>query len=259
MGFKDLLYYIYGRRLLSSVRKGPLPQHVGLIMDGNRRYAREKNLPALIDGHKRGAEKLDEVLKWCEDLDIRTVTIWVFSTENQQRAPDEVDELIEVIQAKIDQMTRNPLTRKRSMRIRAVGQIENLPPALQDTIRKAENATRSHDRFFLNIAVAYGGRQEIADAFKKLLAEKQKQAIPLEAIAASISPEEISRYMYTYDVPDPDLIIRTSGEVRLSGFLLWQSAYSEFYFCDVNWPAFRRIDFLRAIRSYQQRDRRFGV
>ena len=128
----------------------------------------------------------------------------------------------------------------------------------REAIESGMERTAGNTGLQLHLALSYGGRQEIADAFKKLLAEKQKQAIPLEAIAASISPEEISRYMYTYDVPDPDLIIRTSGEVRLSGFLLWQSAYSEFYFCDVNWPAFRRIDFLRAIRSYQQRDRRFG-
>jgi short-chain Z-isoprenyl diphosphate synthase len=258
VGLKNLIYYLYERRLLASVRQGRLPQHVGLILDGNRRYARAKNLPTITDGHRKGAEKLDEVLRWCGDLNIRTVTIWVFSTENQQRTPGEVEELMEVIENKIEEMAQDPLIRELQMRIRAVGQIGNLPPHVRDTIRKAEESTRKYDRFFLNIAVAYGGRQEIADAFKKLLAEKAGSGLSPAEIAASISPEEISRHMYTYDVPDPDLIIRTSGEVRLSGFLLWQSAYSEFYFCDVNWPAFRKIDFLRAIRSYQQRERRFG-
>ncbi|HPP06894.1 MAG TPA: polyprenyl diphosphate synthase, partial [Syntrophorhabdaceae bacterium] len=150
----------------------------------------------------------------------------------------------------------NPVVKKNGFKIRTLGNIDVLPDELKEVIRKAEDKTKTHDRRILNIAIGYGGREEIVEAVKKVIKEK-KFSTPLE-LAENITVDDITSHLYTNGIPDPDLIIRTSGEIRLSGFLLWQSAYSEFYFCDALWPAFRRIDFLRAIRSYQQRNRRFG-
>jgi short-chain Z-isoprenyl diphosphate synthase len=255
---RRLLYRLYERNLLREVRTGRLPQHVGLILDGNRRFARSVGLPDILDGHRLGAEKLEEVLTWCDELSIRMVSIWILSTENLQRAPDEVAALLELIERKMRDVTRNPKTHAKRMRIRAIGKLEILPPSVREAIREAEEATREYDRFFLNVAVGYGGRQEISDAVQSLLKDRFAQGLSPEQVVDEVTPDNLGKYLYTYDMPDPDLIIRTSGEVRLSGFLLWQSAYSEFYFCDVFWPAFRRVDLLRAIRSYQQRERRFG-
>jgi short-chain Z-isoprenyl diphosphate synthase len=152
----------------------------------------------------------------------------------------------------------DPKIHQRQVRIRAIGQLDLLPASLQDAIRAAETATGDHDRFFLNVAVGYGGRQEVVDAVKGLLHDWGKQGLTPGEVAERLTADVVGKYLYTYDLPDPDLIIRTSGEVRLSGFLLWQSAYAEYYFCDAYWPAFRKIDLLRAIRSYQHRQRRFG-
>lgn len=259
MGFvKQPLYYIYSKMLTSEVKRRELPQHVGLILDGNRRYARKQGLEDVAKGHQKGADKLDEVLAWCDELDIKAITIWVLSTENLNRPPEEVRKLLTIIENKITDIANNPATHKKKVRIRAVGQLEMLPPSTRKVIAEAEAKTKGYGSFYLNIAIGYGGRQEIADAFKKLIREKQHAGVSLDKLAEEINPEIISKYMYAYDIPDPDLIIRTSGEVRLSGFLLWQSAYSEFYFCDVYWPSFRKIDLLRAIRNYQQRQRKFG-
>ena len=254
----DLIYRIYQRNLLAEIRRNKLPQHIGLILDGNRRYARSVGLPDLLEGHRLGAQKLEEVLTWCEELDIRMVSIWILSTENLLRPPEELSALLGLIEAKMRNVARDPQVHKKRMRIRAIGKLELLPPSMREAIREAEGATRDYDGFFLNVAVGYGGRQEIADAVQSLLRDRAAQGMSLERAIQEITPDNMGKYLYTYDLPDPDLIIRTSGEVRLSGFLLWQSAYSEYYFCDAYWPAFRRIDFLRAIRSYQQRERRFG-
>jgi short-chain Z-isoprenyl diphosphate synthase len=255
---KGLIYRFYENRLLSEVRNIPPPRHVGLILDGNRRFAIEKGLRTITEGHKMGADKLDEVLSWCEELKIRNITVWVFSTENLSRSQEEVKELLRVIEWKIRQLSTDPLTHKRRMKIKTIGKMELLPETTRRAIKEAEDATRNYENFSLNIALGYGGRQEIADAFKDLVRKKLSNGVSLEDIVGDITPDEIGRHLYTLDLPDPDLLIRTSGEIRMSGFLLWQSAYSEFYFCDVYWPAFRKIDFLRAIRSYQQRERRFG-
>lgn len=252
------LYYIYAKLLLSEVRKESLPNHLGLILDGNRRFAREKRLKDPSEGHQKGADKLDEVLGWCQELGIKVITIWVLSTDNLSRDAQELDKLLKVIERKILDLTHNPIVHKNQVRIKAVGQLSVLPPSTRKAINEAEKATKDYDCQYLNIAIGYSGRQEIADAFKKMLKDKKKECASLDEIIKEIDPEVISNYMYEYELPDPDLIIRTSGEIRLSGFLLWQSAYSEFYFCDVFWPSFRKIDLLRAIRSYQQRQRRFG-
>lgn len=256
---KDLVYRLYEGRLLQDVRVGELPHHIGLILDGNRRYARERGYSSILEGHQRGAEKVEEVLGWCEELEIRMVTVWIFSTENVSRTQEEVDGLLELIEKKMYEIAKDPKVHRKRMRIRAIGKMELLPASTVKAIQEAEDATRDYDAFFLNVAVGYGGRQEIADAVASMLREKWGKGLPTDRIIDEISIDEIGKHLYTYELPDPDLIIRTSGEIRLSGFLLWQSAYSEYYFCDAYWPVFRKIDFLRAIRSYQQRERRFGI
>jgi short-chain Z-isoprenyl diphosphate synthase len=254
--FKKLLYFSYAKILEREVKRGFLPTHIGLILDGNRRYAKEMGIDDVTWGHVEGAKKLDEVLKWCAEMDIKIVTIWVFSTDNTQRNKEEIEGLLNVIETKIDELSRNPVIRQLGYRIRVLGNLDLLPERLQEVIRTCEDRTKDHDRRSLNIAVGYGGREEIVEAVKKAIREKGPSTGA--DLAESITIDDITSHLYTCGLPDPDLIIRTSGEVRLSGFLLWQSAYSEFYFCDAFWPVFRKIDFLRAIRSYQQRSRRFG-
>lgn len=253
------LYRLYERRLLREVQQHPLPRHIGLILDGNRRYARDLGFEDPLAGHRVGAGKLEEVMDWLEELDVRITTLFALSTENLTRPPAELVGIIALIEEKMRSVAVDPKIHRKGVRVRAVGQRELLPASLQEAIALAEEATRAHDNFYLNIAVGYGGRQEITDAVALLLRDRARRGESLDKAAGEITPEEIGKYLYTYDMPDPDLIIRTSGELRLSGFLLWQSAYSEFYFCDAYWPAFRKIDLLRAIRSYQQRKRRFGT
>jgi len=222
------LYRVYEATLLHEIRQGRLPEHVGLILDGNRRFARLAGLPDILDGHRRGAEKLEEVLTWCEELGIRMVSIWMLSTENLQRSPDEVAGLLGLIERKMRDVARDPKTHAKRMRIRAIGDLDLLPQKVREAIREAEEATKDHDHFFLNVAVGYGGRQEIMDAMRSFLQDRFRQGLPPERILEDVTPDNLQKYLYTYDLPDPDLIIRTSGEVRLSGFLLWQSAYSEY-------------------------------
>lgn len=253
---KRALYYSYEKLLQNEVRRGTMPTHVGLILDGNRRYAIEMGFDDVTLGHKEGAKKLDDVLQWCCDLGIKIVTIWVLSTENIHRDREEVSGLLKVIEEKIDELSKSPVIKKNGFKIKALGNLEILPDTLREAIRKSEASTKDNKKHILNIAVGYGGREEIVEAVKRALKEKKVQTAA--ELANSITSEDITSHLYTNGIPDPDLIIRTSGEIRLSGFLLWQSAYSEFYFCDALWPVFRKIDFLRAIRSYQQRGRRFG-
>jgi short-chain Z-isoprenyl diphosphate synthase len=251
-----ILYYLYEKRLFRRIRKGVAPGHLGLILDGNRRYARAMGLDDVADGHREGARRLDEVLQWCADLGIGIVTIWVLSPDNIRRDGDEVAALFEIIRDKMEDLSHNQVVVKNKFKIKAFGKLHILPPELQEAIRLCEASTARFDGHMLNIAIGYGGREEIVEAAKKAL--MQKSASSVEELVQGLTVEDIANHLYTCGIPDPDLIIRTSGEVRLSGFLLWQSAYSEFYFCDALWPLFRKIDFLRAIRSYQHRNRRFG-
>ncbi|MBI4589914.1 MAG: di-trans,poly-cis-decaprenylcistransferase [Candidatus Rokubacteria bacterium] len=255
---KRLVYGFYERQLLTEVSHRPLPQHLGLIQDGHRRYARENGLASLAEGYQLGAEKTEEVLGWCAELGIATVTLWWLSTENLCRQPDEVHDVLRVIETKMAEWIEGGLVRRLGMRVRPIGLLDLLPASALNALRAAEAATRHQGRMLLNMAVGYGGRQEIVDAIKGHLRDCFNRGEEPEEILRGLTPDAVVKYLYTYDCPDPDLIIRTSGEVRLSGFMLWQSAYSEFYFCDAYWPAFRKIDFLRAIRSYQNRHRRFG-
>jgi short-chain Z-isoprenyl diphosphate synthase len=255
---KNLVYRFYERRLESQLRSGPIPNHIGLIVDGNRRFARRAGFGNVADGHRKGADKVDEVLAWCEDLFVPVVTMWALSTDNFQRDPEELMPLIGIIEEKIAALAEAQKTARLPRRIRVVGRTELLPESTREVIANAEAETAAYHPFQLTIAVGYGGREEITDAVRRMIADRIARGDSLEGVAAGLEPDEIGRYLYTEETPDPDLIIRTSGEVRLGGFLLWQSAYSEYYFCDAYWPAFRRIDFLRAIRSYQQRNRRHG-
>ena len=253
MNIPAVLYKLYEPMLWAQIKNGPRPQHIGLIVDGNRRFARVKGL-ASNEGHNAGSQKLEDFLRWCWRLDIKIVTLYGFSTENHKRSTDEVDYLMDLILRKLKQYQVDPVIRQEKVRIKVIGQRENLSDEMIEEIDKTESLTAGHDRFLLNIAVSYGGRAEIVDAVKKI-GEKIQEG--------SLTPEQIDEHLfenhlYTEGIPDPDLIIRTSGEERLSGFLIWQSAYSELYFTEVYWPAFRMIDFWRAIRVYQQRERRFG-
>jgi len=253
-----LLYYLYSRRLARDLRRRPRPRHIGIILDGNRRHGRSLGITEPRALYDLGADKLDEILEWCAELAIPAVTLWVFSTENFHRPAAEVSGILASVEGKLTALAGDPAIHRRRVRVRAIGCLEMLPQRVLAAIRAAERATAEYDGLELNIAVAYGGRQEIADAVRALLACLAAGQTTLAGAIEHVTPEAIARHLYTAGLPDPDLIIRTSGEVRLSGFLLWQSAHSEFYFTDVLWPAFRKIDFLRAIRSFQERHRRYG-
>jgi short-chain Z-isoprenyl diphosphate synthase len=252
------LYRVYERWLNREVRGGPIPGHIGIILDGNRRHGEKHGVRAPSETYSLGADKLDDVLEWCGELAVPAITLWVFSTENWARPLEQVSSILATIEAKVRTLSDHPKIHRRRVRVQAIGKLELLPASLREVIRAASEATEDYDSMILTIAVAYGGRDEIVDAVRALLAEQAERGLTVVDAIAEITREAIARHLYTAGSPDPDLIIRTSGELRLSGFLLWQSAYSEFYFCDVPWPAFRKIDFLRAVRSYQRRKRRFG-
>jgi len=254
---RELLYGVYERQLERRIRSGPLPRHVGVILDGNRRYARRMGYAQLTDGHVRGADKVEELVGWCDDLGVPIVTLWALSTDNLNRQPEELAAIFGLIEQKVESFSRNP-DRTRQRRVRVVGRRELLPDSTRAAIERVEEATADKGPSELLVAIGYGGREEITDAVRRMIADRIRGGDSLEGIVSNLEPDEISRYLYAPDIPDPDLIIRTSGELRLSGFLLWQSAYSEYYFCDVFWPEFRRIDFLRALRSYASRERRRG-
>lgn len=251
------LYRWYAHYLTAQVATDPTPAHIGLILDGNRRYARDIGLQATL-GHQFGVNKLREVLEWCLDLEVRHVTLYVFSTENFGRSQDEVDTLLDLFVRESARLLQEPRLKNGRVRVKIIGQRARLPERVVAASEALELSTADHDGMVLTIALAYSGREEITDAVKGMLAAAATAGGSLESVAASLKAEDIERYLYTQGTPDPDFIIRTSGEQRLSGFLLWQAAYSEFYFCDVLWPAFRRIDFLRAVRTYQRRNRRYG-
>ncbi len=255
---KRILYSLYERRLRRQIQARAAPRHVGIILDGNRRYARQHGLADARAAYDLGAEKLDDVLAWCSELKIPAVTLWVCSIDNLKRSHAEVSPILAAVEAKIRALAQDPAIHRLRVRVKAVGRLDLLPGSTAAALRAAEDITARYDGMTLAIAIAYGGREEIADAVRALIRERIGLGATLETIAGEITPEAVDRHLYTAGLPEPDLIIRTSGEVRLSGFLLWQSVHSEFYFSDVNWPDFRKVDFLRAIRSFQQRARRFG-
>jgi short-chain Z-isoprenyl diphosphate synthase len=248
----------YEARLLAAVQARPVPRHVGIILDGNRRHARGQGVSDFRRIYEVGAGKLDEVLDWCAALGVGAVTLWVCSTDNLARPAEEVSGILAAIEDKMRLLAADPRISRLGVRVQAIGRLDLLPASLTDAIERARRATEANGQMTLTIAANYGGREEIADALRSLLRDCAGHGLTLEQAVEVVTPEAIGRHLYSPSLPDPDLIIRTSGELRLSGFLLWQSVYSEYHVTDVNWPAFRRIDFLRAIRTYQQRDRRFG-
>lgn len=260
--FKEVIkrpfYALYLERLRAKADQWKKPQHVGMIMDGNRRFARDLGFKNALEGHHRGADKLHEVLQWCNETGIPVITAWCFSIENFQRSTQEVEGLLGLFEDKTRRMADEPQVHEQRIRVRFIGRLELLPESLRKEITRVEEATADYDQVQLNIAMAYGGREEIADAVRRHIADRAAEGTDLETILEGLDADSITPYLYTSGQPEPDLILRTSGEVRLSGFLLWQSAHSEYYFSDANWPAFREIDFLRALRAYDQRQRRFG-
>lgn len=249
-----LLYSTYEQRLLAELDRSRLPGHVAVLADGNRRWAR-LNAPGepLVAGYQAGADKLQEFVRWCDEVGIQVVTLWVLSTENLTRNTSDVGPLLGVIQSLFVDLASSG-----RWRVKCVGDLTMLPPDMAQAIRDAELASAGNPGMQVNIAIAYGGRHELRDAVRKLLAEEASHGASLADVAERLEIDDIAEHLYTAGDPDPDLIIRTSGEQRLSGFLMWQSAHSEFYFCEALWPDFRRVDFLRALRSYATRERRYG-
>lgn len=248
---KSLLYPFYEWRIVKDLDFTKTPRHIGVTLDGNRRWAKQNPDPNDPFGHKRGAGKIVDLLGWCEETKVEVVTLWMLSTDNFKRSPEEVATLIDVISEIVDDLA----ARKR-WSIKAVGALDVLPEALATKLSTLPDCAQS--KLQVNVAVGYGGRREIVDAVKGYLAEEASAGRTLKEAAAELDSDAISRHLYTAGQPDPDLLIRTSGEQRLGGFLLWQSALSEFYFCEAYWPEFRRVDFLRALRDYSHRHRRLG-
>ncbi len=245
-------YRLYTGRLRHEVARAPVPHHVAVILDGNRRWASELGLREVGAGHRHGADRIDELLAWCSQLGIGEVTLWALSGENLARDEREVDALLDVVTEKLAALAEQPV------RIRVFGRLQGLPPRLLQVVRAAEERTAGNGGLRLNIALGYSGRDELVDACRATVRTLLAQGLDAEELPEAVTAAALEAHLYTAGAPDPDLIIRTSGELRLSGFLPWQSAHSEFYFTDVYWPAFRELDFLRALRTYQQRSRRFG-
>ena len=255
---RGALLWGYEQRLAREVRRhGKMPQHLGLILDGNRRFARAAGMQREM-GHSFGAEKAHEVLQWCLELGIPAVTIWVLSTDNSSRDPNELAHILNLLEQEARNLATDPRIHANHVRVRAIGQHEKFPPNVLAALNELEAKTAHYQGMRLNIAVGYGGREEIVDSVKAHLSTQAQAGRTLTDVIAALTPDDVSAHLYSADIPDPDFIIRTSGEIRLSGFMLWQSVYSEYYFCDVYWPGFRRVDFLRALREFQGRERRFG-
>nr|WP_278249565.1 isoprenyl transferase [Nocardioides sp. IC4_145] len=250
---RRVLYPAYEARMLRRLPTGQLPKHIGVMLDGNRRWARAVGRDT-AHGHRAGAANIEPLLGWCDEVGIEVVTLWLLSTDNLNRPAAELAPLLEIIEDAVDS-----LAAQQRWRLHPVGALDLLPARTAERLKAAAESTREVEGMLVNVAVGYGGRREIADAVRSLLQEHAERGTTLEELAGQIDVEHIADHLYTKGQPDPDLVIRTSGEQRLGGFLLWQSAKSEFYFCEAYWPDFRRVDFLRAIRAYAQRERRFGA
>ena len=244
--FRDL-------KLLEQIKNHEVPKHIAIIMDGNRRFATELGLPPNT-GHLFGRDKLEEVLNWCFDLGIKNLTVYAFSTENFDRDNTEIKTLMNLCRNELDKALKDSRIHKNQVKIRVIGRLDLLPNDISKSAQYVMDKTKNYNKYSLNIAIAYGGREEIIQAIQKIASDVKENKLRIEDIKEPI----VSKYLYTNGLPDPDLILRTSGEERISNFLLWQLAYSELYFSDVYWPAFQKRDFLRAIKTCQQRKRRFG-
>ncbi len=249
----DIVYGIYEKRLVQQAG-GRTPRHVGVMLDGNRRWAREAGFTDVNDGHRVGARRIADLLGWCEETGVEVVTLWLLSTDNLNRDPAELTPLLEIIGDVVDELAEPGAP----WRLRIIGALDILPEPTATRLQAAAARAAGREGMEVNIAVGYGGRLEIADAVRKLLQQHAEAGTSIEELAEVLTVDHIAEHLYTSGQPDPDLVIRTSGEQRLSGFLLWQSAHSEFHFCEAYWPDFRRTDFLRALRAYGIRHRRFG-
>ena len=252
MGLRDVLLGAYERRLAASLRQQKLPRHVGVMLDGNRRWARA-NGANTAQGHQAGADNIKPLLGWCEEAGVQVVTLWLLSTDNLNRPAKELRPLLTIIEHVV-----TDLAASRRWQLNPVGALDLLPVETARCLKNAADATRDVHAMIVNVAVGYGGRREIADAVRAMLLEHAAKGTSIEELAEVFDVEHIADHLYTRGQPDPDLVIRTSGEQRLGGFMLWQSAHSEFYFCEAYWPDFRRVDFLRALRAYAERERRYG-
>ncbi|MER5495484.1 isoprenyl transferase [Streptomyces sp. LE64] len=252
MNLRDLVYRLYARRVEGRLDHAQVPKHIGVILDGNRRWAKASG-ETTAQGHRAGADKISEFLGWCAETEVEVVTLWMLSTDNFDRPQEELVPLLGIIEDAV-----RGLARDGRWRVHHVGTMDLLPDRTQLVLKEAEQATADNPGILVNVAVGYGGRQEIADAVRSLLLDHARRGTSFEELAELVDIDVISEHLYTRGQPDPDLVIRTSGEQRLSGFMLWQSAHSEYYFCEVFWPAFRKVDFLRALRDYAARHRRYG-
>lgn len=248
-----MLYPAYESRLARRLDGDRVPQHIGVMLDGNRRWARAVGADT-AHGYRAGADNIQPMLGWCEEVGVEVVTLWLLSSDNlSNRPPEQLEGLLGIIEGAVASLAATG-----RWRVHPVGALDLLPAHTAERLKAAEEATRDVDGLMVNVAVGYGGRREIADAVRSLLLSESAKGRTLEELAEAVDVEHIASHLYTKGQPDPDLVIRTSGEQRLGGFLLWQSANSEFYFCEALWPDFRRVDFLRAIRAYSARERRYG-
>jgi short-chain Z-isoprenyl diphosphate synthase len=245
----------YERRLSKHILDLPIPHHIAIMVDGNRRWARAAGFDDVSQGHIVGAHHIADLLDWCTEVGVGTVTIWLLSTDNLRRPAEELDPLLRIIANVADELSAP----EHNWHLNIVGALDLLPAQTAEALKAAQERTTGRDALNVNIAVGYGGRREIADAVRSLLQEQAALGTSLDELAEIIDVDHIAEHLYTAGQPDPDLVIRTSGEQRLGGFLLWQSVHSEFYFCDALWPDFRKIDFLRALRDFGTRQRRFGA
>jgi len=252
VGLRDVLLGAYERRLAASLRQQKLPRHVGVMLDGNRRWAKA-NGANTAQGHQAGADNIKPLLGWCEEAGVQVVTLWLLSTDNLNRPAKELRPLLTIIEHVV-----TDLAASRRWQLNPVGALDLLPVETARCLKNAADATQDVHAMIVNVAVGYGGRREIADAVRAMLLEHAAKGTSIEELAEVFDVEHIADHLYTRGQPDPDLVIRTSGEQRLGGFMLWQSAHSEFYFCEAYWPDFRRVDFLRALRAYAERERRYG-
>ena len=252
---ENIIYKLYDWYISRDLDPNKMPKHVAIIMDGNRRFAKLQGNIDVLKGHELGVDTLENVLDWSIELGIEIITAYAFSTENFKRPKNEVDGLMKLFVINFKRLVSHEKIHKNEVKVKVVGRTELLPDEVKEAIKEAEEATKNYNKRFFNLAIGYDGRLEIIDSFKKIINDVQEGKITVD----DVDEDLVSKNLYTEGIDDPNLIIRTSGEERLSGFLLWQSSYSELYFCETLWPELRKVDFLRAIRSYQARERRFGV
>ena len=252
---ENILYRLYEWYITRDLKPEKMPKHVAIIMDGNRRYSKLQGNMDVVKGHEIGVDTLEKVLDWSIELGIEIITAYAFSTENFNRPEHEVEGLMNLFVVNFKRLVNHEKIHKNEVKVKVVDRTELLPESVREAISEAEEATAHYNKRLFNIAIGYDGRLEIIDSFKKIIQDVQDGKITID----DVDEELVSKNLYTAGLDDPNLIIRTSGEERLSGFLLWQSSYSELYFCETLWPELRKVDFIRAIRSYQERDRRFGA